>query len=406
MKHLINFSLNRRFKNKVTVIMHVLIICILFVGVFFDKVIDTFFESENNLVEVYYDKSLKPYIEYMEDNIYFKFIEGSSDTEINLKKSDKFIIESEFKLNALESSTLKALLSEAILSNWLNTLSSDSVLLVLENISPEIIEVNKSENKVSMDKINISMFLITGIYFAMLSFSTMIANEVVYEKTSRVLELVLTSVSTTTHYFSKMIIAWLTVLIQIIIIVFEFSSVLVLRNIYDEGVGILKLLSKYNLIEIDAKTFRDFIIKLDINSNLITILITAFIYLMLGMVIIQMIMVCLSSFIKSIEESSVLSAPVYIVLLVIYYLALALNSPAKLDSGIGYIFSFIPVFSMLFMPMRLLLLTVSIYEILLGIILSVITLVIISYAGSYIYNIGILGGVNIRNYKNSLMESN
>ncbi len=399
MKHLINFSLNRRFKNKVTVIMHVLIICILFMGVFFDKVIDTFFESENNLVEVYYDKSLKPYIEYMEDNIYFKFIEGSSDTEINLKKSDKFIIESEFKLNALESSTLKALLSEAILSNWLNTLSSDSVLLVLENISPEIIEVNKSENKVSMDKINISMFLITGIYFAMLSFSTMIANEVVYEKTSRVLELILTSVSTTTHYFSKMIIAWLTVLIQIIIIVFEFSSVLVLRNIYDEGVGILKLLSKYNLIEIDAKTFRDFIIKLDINSNLITILITAFIYLMLGMVIIQMIMVCLSSFIKSIEESSVLSAPVYIVLLVIYYLALALNSPAKLDSGIGYIFSFIPVFSMLFMPMRLLLLTVSIYEILLGIILSVITLVIISYAGSYIYNIGILGGVNIRNYK-------
>ena len=94
------------------------------------------------------------------------------------------------------------------------------------------------------------------------------------------------------------------------------------------------------------------------------------------------------------------------IVLVIYYLALALNSPAKLDSGIGYIFSFIPVFSMLFMPMRLLLLTVSIYEILLGIILSVITLVIISYAGSYIYNIGILGGVNIRNYKNSLMESN
>ena len=107
-------------------------------------------------------------------------------------------------------------------------------------------------------------------------------------------------------------------------------------------------------------------------------------------------MVCLASFIKSIEESSAIQAPVYIVLLIIYYLALAFNSPARLSEGLGYYFSMTPIFSMLFMPMRLLLINVSPYEIILGLVLNVMFLLITTYYGAYIYNIGILGGVNFK----------
>lgn len=397
MKHIIDFSLSRRFKNKITLIMHSIIILILFTVAFGDIVIEYLFETSDEKVIVYYDSSLSEYFKYAnEDDDFFNFKSGYEEDSINITKEDSWVIESKYSLDALTSIKLQSSINNNITNTWFNSLTDESIFTILDNISPEIIERTTSEMIVGRDKINISMFIVTGIYFAMLSFCTMIANEVVYEKTSRVLELVLTSVNTSTHFFSKMITSWLTVIIQLGSVLFEISLVLFVRNLYDEGSGILKLLSKYNLIEVDATTFRDFVVALEIDSNLIYILSLSLIYLLLGMIIIQMIMVCISSFINSIEESSLIQAPVYIVLLIIYYIALALNSPVKLSSGIGQTLSIVPVFSMLFMPMRLLLLKVSIYEVMLGIILSSATLVIMSYYGAKVYRVGILGGVNLR----------
>lgn len=397
MKTIVNFSLSRRFKNKITIIMHIIILVILVTVSFGDKVIDYLFEGNNSKTEVYYSESIADYFKYAnEDSELFQYKEGYNKDRINILYEDKWIIESMYSLDTLASIQLQSELNSNISNLWLNSLSDESINEVINNISPEIVERTTTEMVVGRDKINISMFMVTGIYFAMLSFCTMIANEVVYEKTSRVLELILTSVDTSTHFFSKMITSWLTVIIQLGSVVFEICLVILLRNFYDEGAGLLKLLSKYNLIEADALTFKDFIVALDIDSNLISILLVSLVYLLLGMIIIQMIMVCLSSFINSIEESSLIQAPVYIILLIIYYIALALNSPLKLSDGIGQIFSLTPIFSMLFMPMRLLLLKVSVYEILLGITLNVAVLILLSYYGAKVYKIGILGGINLR----------
>lgn len=397
MKTIVNFSLSRRFKNKITIIMHIIILVILVTVSFGDKVIDYLFEGNNSKTEVYYSESIADYFKYAnEDSELFQYKEGYNKDKINILYEDKWIIESMYSLDTLASVQLQSELNSNISNLWLNSLSDESINEVINNISPEIVERTTTEMVVGRDKINISMFMVTGIYFAMLSFCTMIANEVVYEKTSRVLELILTSVDTSTHFFSKMITSWLTVIIQLGSVVFEICLVILLRNFYDEGAGLLKLLSKYNLIEADALTFKDFIVALDIDSNLISILLVSLVYLLLGMIIIQMIMVCLSSFINSIEESSLIQAPVYIILLIIYYIALALNSPLKLSDGIGQIFSLTPIFSMLFMPMRLLLLKVSVYEILLGITLNVAVLILLSYYGAKVYKIGILGGINLR----------
>lgn len=395
MKHLICFSLSRRFKNKVTIILHLLIITVLFCFIFSDKLLEKVFSSSQQTTIIYYDKSVDAYIDYFDqDNHFFVYKAGSNKEAINIKKDAEWIIESEFSLDPITSAQINLLIENAMINKWLTEMSEQSAAIVLDNIYPQIKEVSTSKVIVSSDKQNISMFMITGIYFAMLSFSTMIANEVVYEKTSKVLELILTSVSTTTHYLSKMIIGWLTILIQIFFVVGEIVTAVVIRNYYDQGLGLLKMLQRYQLIQIKANTFSEFIKALEINSNLVYILIMSLLYLLLGMIIIQTIMVCISSFINSVEESSGIQAPVYIILLIIYYLALALNSPTRLNEGIGYYFSLSPIFSMLFMPMRLLLLDVSFYEIILGIILSIITLAITSYYGAYVYNIGILGGSN------------
>lgn len=397
MKHIIEFSLSRRFKNKITIFMHIMILVILSLLIFGDLVLDYIFEDSNQKTVVNYPEAESETFKYANiDDEDFDFKKGYDKNEINILKEESWIIESQYSLDAFQSLKVQAKLSQIITNNWFMTMNDESQITIMENISPEIIERTLSDTVVSRDKINMSMFMVTGIYFAMLSFCTMIANEVVYEKTSRVLELILTSVSTSTHYYSKMITAWITIIVQISTMILEASFVLILRQLYDEGYGILKLLFKYGLIETNSTSFSMFIKDLGIDSNIIIILIVSLIYMLLGMILIQMIMVCLSSFVNSIEESSSLQAPVYIILLAIYYLALALNSPSKLSSGIGYTLSLTPIFSMLFMPMRLLLMKVSIYEIILGIVLSLATLVTFSYYGAKVYKIGILGGANFK----------
>ncbi len=363
------------------------------------------FESSQNPTVIYLDKSVEDYFDYFDqNNEMFIFKKGDEQDSILLSKNKEWLVKTKYPLDPITSAQMAIMIENASLNHWLSEMNSESVGKALDNLYPNIKEVTTSKITVSSDKQTISMFMITGMYFAMLSFSTMIANEVVYEKTSRVLELILTSVNTTVHYLSKMIIGWLTIIIQLFCIVFEVMIVVATRNYYDEGLGLLKMLQKYQLIQIKANTFKEFIKALEINSSLLWILSVSLIYLLLGMIIIQTIMVCLASFIKSVEESSAIQAPVYIVLLFIYYLALAFNAPNHLSEGLGYYFSLTPIFSMLFMPMRLLLLEVSFYEISLGIVLSLITLTISSYYGAYIYNIGILGGLNRKKRSNIIKK--
>lgn len=395
MKHIIKFSLDRRFKNKVTIILHVLVIGVLSSLLFMDKIIEFIFVGANDKELVYYDPRLKETFENVEDEL-FILKEGEDKEKINIKYEEKWILESPYTLDPIVSINLRALITNTISEKWLETLSDESIYSITQNISPEITERTISKTPIGRDKMNMSMFLITGIYFAMLSFSTMIANEVVYEKTSRVLDIILTSVTTTTHYFSKMIVAWLTVMLQISTILFEGAILLYIRNAYDEGSGLLKILTRYNLLEVEATTFKSLLKVLGIDQKLLSVLGVSMIYMLLGVVIVQMIMVCISSFINSIEESGAIQAPVYIIFLIVYYVALALNAPAKLSSGFGYYMSMTPIVSMLFMPMRLLLVEVSIHEILLGIVLNICTLIIFSYYGSKIYHYGILGGVSIK----------
>lgn len=400
MKHIVKFSLDRRFKNKVTLVLHILMISVLSCVVFMDKIIEVLFVDANEKTVVFYDKKYKNIYSEVDDQ-FFDLKEGKEEEGINIFFEDNWVIESTYNLDPVTSINLQSMMNSAISNAWFSTISEESAYTIVNNISPEITERTTNKSPVGRDKMNMSMFLITGIYFAMLSFSTMIANEVVYEKTSRVLEIILTSVSTSTHYFSKMIVAWMTVMVQMFAVVTEIVIIVGLRNLYDEGSGILKILSQYNFLEVEATTFKGLITALGIDSKLVMILSVSLIYMLLGIVIVQMIMVTLSSFIKSIEESGAIQAPVYIVFLIVYYIALALNTPAKLNDGIGYYLSLSPIVSMLFMPMRLLLVEVTVYEIMLGIILNVCTLIIFSYYGSKLYHYGILGGFNFRKRKKS-----
>src|SRR5699024_3101206 len=118
MKHIIKFSLERRFKNKVTIILHVLIIGVLSSLLFMDKIIEFVFEDANDKELVYYDESLTDTFEKVDDEL-FILKKGYDKEKINIKYKDKWIIESPFTLDPVVSINLRSLITNTVSEKWL-----------------------------------------------------------------------------------------------------------------------------------------------------------------------------------------------------------------------------------------------------------------------------------------------
>lgn len=239
---------------------------------------------------------------------------------------------------------------------------------------------------------HLGFMVITSIYFMLLSLSTAVANEVINEKTSNVIEIILTSVSHRHHYYSKLLIGWLTMFSQMMIHGLNLTFWLMVRTVYDQGRGLFEMLFHWGWLSTRLMTIGDLVSSLNIQTSHIILVIMCSIFLMLGILLVQLFMVLVSVHINSIEEAAAIQGPFYLGMLVVYYLAIFLNSSDQLNQGIGYILSYVPVFSMLFMPSRLL--TVQVYssELWLSMIIACFTLVAGMLLGEKHYRNNLLKG--------------
>ena len=402
MKNLIMFSLKRRFLNKATILLNILLFVLLGCGFFVDKLVLLINPDLFSPLTVYVDDHLWENKEYFfEDNTFYQIYHyedhSIKESEYVLYYEDQeWIVESLYTVNAVDMQKITIIIQQYEKNNWMAVSEVNQLDEVQDVLNPIIRSKVLSETlNIDSDKQNMMFVVITSIYFMMLSFSSVIANEVVYEKTSKILELILTSVSAKVHFLSKMFIGWLTITIQTLLTGFFFSLWFLYRQVYDHGHDLLVFFSKLGLIEVEANTFREFFIKLNIGHDIIMLFILGLSFLFLGILFLQMIMVIVSSFVTSIEESSNIQSPCYLILLVIYYFTLSINNPYQMSVGIGYYLSFVPFFSMLFMPCRLLLQTVPLYEIIISLTIAFIAILLVIDFGSHIYKLGILDNKRI-----------
>ena len=395
MKHLIAFSLKRRFNNKAIIILNVLMIILVGVGLFVDKVI----------LEVN-PKLFDPIVLYVDDDLYQKQVLFDIDTEKLIIKlddqkensdqlrmkfdNDQWIVSSVYPLTADQTSAIYHIIQNYCQNTLMETIDHQQLTIVNDALFPTMINDVSSSSEIDATKQNLMFMIITSIYFMMLSYSSVIANEVVYEKTSKILELILTSVSAKTHFISKMLIGWLTIMIQTLLTGGIIALWILIRNSYDGGFGLLAFGNRLGIIPMKFLSFSELLSYLKIDGQMISAFMIALVFLVLGILFLQMIMVIVSSFVTSIEESSNVQAPCYLILLVIYYFTLFVNNPYQMSEGIGYILSFVPFFSMLFMPCRLLIQNVSTYEIAIALFMAITAIIFILDFGLYFYKQGIL----------------
>lgn len=205
------------------------------------------------------------------------------------------------------------------------------------------------------------------IYFAVIMYANMIAMEVATEKSSRVMEILISSVSPIKQMFAKIIGIGLLSLTQL--------ATLLL-------VGYFSI--KQNLDSMEGGFFEFF----GFGNVSVSTIVYAVIFFILGYFLYATLAAFLGSLVSRIEDVQQMITPM--TLLVVAGFMMAMFGLSQPDAPFVVITSFIPFFTPMLMFLRVGMLNIPLWEAGLGIALLVATIVVLAIFGARVYRGGVL----------------
>jgi len=388
MKHLIFFSLKRRFLNPISIFLQVLFILVVMTLFNFDHLSSAFHLdlSTPYPIQVFYET-----LEYLLPTELWEK-QGMRLTQepssIKIEYNDGI-----FEVKGAVSISIQAKIYGLLLKSHqqrLLNLSHPSVsdFVMVYNSVPVTFD-SKMDPMTGLRE-NLVFMILTSVYFMMLNFISVNSNEIIQEKSSNVLEFILTSVSPFQHFCAKILTGLITVVVQLGLSGGIFGLILMARMNADQGRGLFTLANKYFALESSGITYETLINLFKFDGNLIIKAGMAILFLIMGLLIIQVLILILSARVKTIEEAGSIQGPFYLGLLGLYYLSLVLNTPAQLITGLGVILSYVPMSSMLLMGMRILSTKVAYDELSLSLLISIFTLILVMWGGFGWYRKGLV----------------
>lgn len=342
MKTLIKFSIKRRILNRATLLFYLIVFIVSGCVLFGDKILSLLLPNISEPTPVYTMN-----IEWERFSLGFeKVIKYDKDASIKIdKEAGIYTIKTPTSLSPTEKSTLNL-----IIDSYENG----------SKIKPIVVFKNESTHNLNLE---IVFSILTTLYFLITSLSSSAVSEVIMEKTSNVLEMLCSVITVKTYFVTKVILGLVMMLIQLISIALIFGFWILIRQVYDQGQGLVEVLQTLSILDFEGKTFYDILKNFNLSSTDCVNIGCAFLILMIGIATVQVILLILSVRIRSIEEAGSVHGPLYFVMLCIYYLSIFLNTRYQMTEGWGVYLSLTPLFSMLFLPLRVLVYNVDVLEI-------------------------------------------
>lgn len=253
-------------------------------------------------------------------------------------------------------------------------LSSDQLAKLNAPVTMDTIEISKTgtverEDKSEKEKIIgfvVVYVLIIFLFMGVTMYGNMIATEVTAEKSSRVMEILITSISPLKQMFGKVIGMMLLALVQICI----FITVAVINITLPHNIEFLKTFD-VSLSDIPLSLIFGFVF-----FYLTGFLMYAFVYAAVG------------SLVSRTEELAQATTPLTMVLLAAFYIAIfGLNTP---DSTFMIAMSYVPLFTPMLMFLRMGAGEVATWEVLISVVLMIVTIGFMGWLSTKIYRVGVL----------------
>ena len=413
LKFLTKQSLKRKINTKWFVIANI-IFAILIIGLLNIDTVISFFGGDFDKTQIIYvqDSTNKTYDILKTQNNNYKNLTDQEENAFKLEETTKTseeIFKDEKNKDAwyltIENDDTNYIKATLTSEGYINTTSYAGLTTIINNtktiiameesnIDPEELAKISSpvtlereildESKKSEDE-NTQMIMSTVFpililpFFALTIFLVqMVGAEINDEKTTRGMEIIISNVSPKTHLFSKVIASNLFVFLEVALLVTYAIIGFVIRGIIGA-----KTTSSF-----DLSSLLKSLLESDIISNLAYIIPLALILMILTFIAYALLAGILASMTTNIEDFQQMQMPIVIISLVGYYLAMM----AGMFEGSIFIkvLSFIPFISAILAPSLLVLGQIGIFEVVIAIILLIVTIWALLKYGMRIYKVGIL----------------
>jgi ABC-2 type transport system permease protein len=209
--------------------------------------------------------------------------------------------------------------------------------------------------------------LLFVIYFAVIMYANMIAMEVATEKSSRVMEILISTVSPIQHMFGKILGIALLSLTQLAVLL-TVGFVFIKRNLESMQGGMFEFLGFQNIP--------------------ISTIVYAVVFFILGYFLYATLAAFLGSLVSRIEDVQQTVTPM--MMLVIAGFMIAMFGLTQPETTFITITSYIPFFTPMLMFMRVGMLTLPVWEPILGILILLLTIILLAIFGAKVYKGGVL----------------
>ncbi|MCG3088675.1 ABC transporter permease [Sporosarcina cyprini] len=231
-----------------------------------------------------------------------------------------------------------------------------------KNVSPSA----KSEEELMQASVLVYVLMFV-IYISVIMYSSMIAMEVATEKSSRVMEILISSVSPVKHMFAKVFGIGTLGIVQIII--YGMAGFIAFNTAKAKETG--GFLDMLNLSDINMAT-----------------LVYAVIFFLLGYFLYATLAALLGSLVSRTEDVQQMIMPMSLLIVAAFLIAMAgLNNP---ELGFLKYASYFPFFTPLVMFLRVGMLNLPLWEPLLSIGIMLVTLFLLGWFGARVYRGGVL----------------
>lgn len=279
---------------------------------------------------------------------YTYYVGNLSMYDINTEIADE-ILRNMYSMNAMVSSGMSEEEAQAVLS---------------AEIEHEVESLGKDQ----MQNFFYTYIMIFALYMVILLYGQMVATNVATEKSSRAMELLITSAKPVSMMFGKVVASCLAGFIQILVV---FGSSILFYNL-------------------NQKHWEGNIIVASIFDMPLNLLVYMLIFFVLGFFVYAFMFGAIGSTASKVEDINTSVMPVTLLFVVGFVVVMMSMSSGNVDSFLMRICSYVPFTSPMAMFTRIAMSTVPFYEILISIVILIASVTGIGIISAKIYRVGVL----------------
>ena len=391
---ILKFELKGYMKNKAFVGITIFLVVAIAVAMFFPNIISVFKSDDGGTTT---DPSELPVmLVYSEDESLSSIVKeyfGNAFTGYNVKVADNGLDDIKSQITSGNAECAFVLNSASSYTYYVNNLSMyDSNEALASSVLQEVyrvdammkngltaeqagqimsVQIESSTETLGKDQIQnffYTYIMIFALYMVILLYGQMVATNVATEKSSRAMELLITSAKPTSMMFGKVLASCIAGLVQLVAV---FGSALVFYNLNKDSWGDNAIIQSIFNIPVDLFVFM-------------------LVFFILGFLIYAFLYGAIGSTASKLEDINTSVMPITFLFIIAFFVVMFSMTSGSVDTTLMKVCSYIPFTSPMAMFTRICMSTVAWYEIAVSIAILIGSTVGIGILSAKIYRVGVL----------------